>query len=236
MPVDQVEQGEQVNPDNVYEVPVEPADFDGRVIFGCEAAFPRHIQEPGEKTEADNHVQRVQSGHDEVEREENFGVTRVSVLIGMSGDCNVIEAERRAGNVVLFEFVFIFFALNAQEHHAEEHGDDEAANQKRAARDLRGPYGEDYGQAAADQHSGVGGAERGVDGFAGGAEVAEIPATINQIGAEQSAEEHNFGAQKYPHPETGGVALLLRFGEVVQQFGVVLLFVMKADDGAIRQL
>ena len=33
MAVDQVEQWEQINPDNVDEVPVEAADFQRRVIF-----------------------------------------------------------------------------------------------------------------------------------------------------------------------------------------------------------
>ena len=72
-------------------------------------------QEPGKKAEADDHVQGVQAGHDEVEREENLGVVRVGVLIGMAGDRHVIEAEGRAGNVMLFEFVFVLDAFDAEE-------------------------------------------------------------------------------------------------------------------------
>src|ERR1700733_1201100 len=145
MPVDQVEQGEQVDPDDVYEVPVESTDFDGRVIFGRETAFPRRVQEPGKKTEADNHVQSVQAGHDEIEREKDFSVARIGVLIGMARNWNVIEAEGRAGNVMLFEFVFVLIGLDAEENHTEKHGDDEAADQKVATRNLRGPYGEHHG-------------------------------------------------------------------------------------------
>ena len=49
----------------------------------------------------------------------------------------------------------------------------------------------------------------------------KVPAAVNQIGAEQAAEEHDFGGQEDPHAEAGGVALLLLGGEVVQQCRVV---------------
>ena len=39
----------------------------------------------------------------------------------------------------------------------------------------------------------------------------------DQVGAEQSAEEHDFGGEEDPHAETGGVALLLLGGEVMQE-------------------
>ena len=114
MPVDQVEQWEQVNPDDVDEVPVEAADFDRGVLFWGEASLPGHGQQPGKNPEADDHVQRVQAGHDEIEREENLRVARVGVLPGMAGDRHMIETERRAGDVMLFEFVFVFDALDAE--------------------------------------------------------------------------------------------------------------------------
>ncbi len=72
MPVDQVQQWEQVDPDDVDEVPVQAADFERRVIFGREPAFPCHPEEPGENAESDDHVQRVQAGHHEVQSEENL--------------------------------------------------------------------------------------------------------------------------------------------------------------------
>ena len=42
MQIDQIEQGKQINPNDVDEVPVQTADFDGGVIFGREAALPGH--------------------------------------------------------------------------------------------------------------------------------------------------------------------------------------------------
>ena len=59
---------------------------------------------------------------------------------------------------------------------------DEHDDQQAAASGLRGPNGQHYRQAAADQDGGVGGAESGVDGFAGGAEISEIPKAVDQVG------------------------------------------------------
>src|ERR1700677_2832365 len=116
-------------------------------------------------------------------------------------------------------------SLNAEEGETEEHGDGEADEQEGAASGLRGPDGEDYGQAAADEHGSVGGAETHIDAFAGGSEVSEVPAAVNQVSAEQTAEKHDFGGEENPHAQAGGVALLLRLGEVVQESGVVRLAV-----------
>src|SRR3984885_10504985 len=46
VPVNQVEQRKQVNPDNVDEVPVQATDFHRRVVFRSEAAFPGHHEQP----------------------------------------------------------------------------------------------------------------------------------------------------------------------------------------------
>src|ERR1700728_450189 len=235
MPVDQVKQREQVDPDDVDEVPVEATDFDGRVIFGGETTLPRHKQEPGKKTEADNHMQRVQAGHNEVERKENLGMARVGVLVRMARNRYVIEAEGWPRNVVFFEFFFILDALDAQECEPEEHRDHEAADQQPATSRLRSPNRKNNRQTTADEDSGVCGAKRSIDRLAGGAEISEIPPAINQIGAEQTAEEHDFSAQENPHSETGGIALLLRIGEVMQQLRMMLLFVMQANQGTIGQ-
>jgi hypothetical protein len=38
--VDQVKQREQVNPNDVDEMPVQAADFDGCMVFGRQASLP----------------------------------------------------------------------------------------------------------------------------------------------------------------------------------------------------
>ena len=52
---------------------------------------------------------------------------------------------------------------------------------------------------------------------------------VDQVGAEQTAEEHDFGGEEDPHAETGGVALLLFGREVMQQCGVVQVLVIEVD-------
>src|ERR1700733_8983013 len=195
MPVNQVKQGKQVDPDDVNEVPVQAADLDRSVILGREPPFPGQGQEPRENAQSDDHMHGVYAGHDEVEREKNLGMARVRVLSGMAGNRNVFKTEGSARHVMLVEFVLILFAFDAEKNAAEEHGEDEADDQERTAGGLRRPNGEYDGQAAANEHGGVGGAERGVYGFAGSAEVAEVPAAINQIGTEHSADENDFGGE-----------------------------------------
>src|ERR1700689_3587244 len=99
VPVDQVKQGKQINPDDVDEVPVEASDFDGSVVLGREASVPCHEKEPEKNSQADDHVQSVQSRHDEIKREKNLCVSGIGVLPRMSRNLFVIETERRAGNV-----------------------------------------------------------------------------------------------------------------------------------------
>ena len=236
MQVDQIKQREQIDPDNIDKVPVQSAHFHGGVVFRSEASPPSGKQEPSEEADADDHMQRVQSGHDEVKREINLRVTPVSHLVGMSGNWHVVELEARARDVMLLELLGIFRGFDAEEGEAENDGEHEAADEHGALALLCGVDGKDDGQATADQHGGVGGAEFPAERLAGGGEVAEVRETVNQVGAEQTSEEHDFGAEEDPHAETGGVFLLLRFGEVVQQLRMMLLFVMEANDGAIRQL
>src|SRR5688572_25941816 len=70
--VDQIEQREQEDPDDVDEVPVEAHDLDRSVILGSEVASPGAPDEPQEQPEADDHVERVESGHGEVEHHEEL--------------------------------------------------------------------------------------------------------------------------------------------------------------------
>src|SRR5271155_1099155 len=219
--VDQVKQRKQINPDNVDEVPVQAADLDRSVPLGSETSLPGHDEKPEKNTQANNHVQRMQSSHDEVEREKHLRVTRIGELTRMPRDGDVLETKRSAGDVMLFELVFVFDRLDTEEGKTEKHGDPEHGDQQGSAGGLSGPDGEDHGQTTADEYGGIGGAERSVDGFAGGGEVSEVPPAVNQVGAEQAAKKHDFGGEEDPHAQAGGVALLLRLGEVVQQARVI---------------
>src|SRR5437773_12210621 len=73
---DQVEEGEEEDPDDVHEVPVEPGDLDGRVVGGTEPSVPRLPGHDRDDGHADHHVQGVQAGEAEVEGEEELGMPR----------------------------------------------------------------------------------------------------------------------------------------------------------------
>src|SRR5258706_8271712 len=179
MPVDQVKQWKKIDPDDVDEVPVEASDFDGSVVLRSEASLPCREEEPEKNAEADNHVQRVQTRHDKVEREKNLSVGRIRVLARMAGNFFLIKTKRSAGNVMLHKLVFVLDSLNAEEGETEEHGYGKAANEQGSAGGLSSPDCEHHGQAAADEHRSVRGAKGHVDGLAGSSEVSEIPSPIN---------------------------------------------------------
>src|ERR1700679_2632979 len=137
--VNQVKQRKQVNPDNVDEMPVQAAYFDGPVVFGRQASIPGQREEPHEDPDAEDHVHGVESGHDEIKGEINLRVVRVGELTGVSGDGLVLEAEGGAGHVVLYKLIAVFDALNAEESAAENQCEDEAGDQKRQAGGLGRP-------------------------------------------------------------------------------------------------
>src|ERR1700692_2365302 len=68
---DQVQQREQEDPDDVHEVPVQADALERVVPLGGVAPLPGGQQQVAEQADADDHVQGVQPGHAEVEREED---------------------------------------------------------------------------------------------------------------------------------------------------------------------
>src|SRR5205823_4940413 len=85
-PADQVEQREEEDPDDIYKVPIEAHDFDGRVMIGSIDSLTCLLYEKQQETGPNHHVQRVQAGHEEVEREEKLNTRGVGGLSGVLGD------------------------------------------------------------------------------------------------------------------------------------------------------
>src|ERR1700735_2707572 len=125
VPVDQIQQRKQINPDNVDEVPVQATDFDRSVVLGSEASLPGSDEEPKKNSEPDNHVQGVQAGHHEVQRKKQLRMFGIGVLTGMPWNLFLIKTEGCAGDVVLDELVFVLDALDAEKGETEQHSDRE---------------------------------------------------------------------------------------------------------------
>ncbi|MGB8912387.1 MAG: hypothetical protein WCC85_08945, partial [Candidatus Sulfotelmatobacter sp.] len=152
---------------------------------------------------------------------EYFSMAGIGELTGMPWNRDMIETERSAGDVMLFEFVRVFFAFDTKESEAEKHGDRQHADQQGSTRGLRGPNRENDGQTAANKYGRVGCTKRRINRFAGRSEVSEVPLPVYQVSTEQPAKEHDFSSKKDPHSQTGSIALLLLLSKVMQESGIV---------------
>src|SRR5258708_21178118 len=131
--IDQIEQRKQENPNDIDEVPVEADVFNGRVVLRREAAAQGFLDEPNDQAGAHDHVQCVQAGHAEIEREEKLGV-RVGGGVGAG-----LKVEIPPGDVMLDIFFVILDALDAKKDAAEDERGDQANRQQLWLSDLGHP-------------------------------------------------------------------------------------------------
>src|ERR1044071_4494313 len=142
MPPDQIQQGKKKNPDDIDKVPVEPDQLDGRVVFDREHPTRRFDNQVNDKADADDHMDRVHSGHGEIKREENSGGPRQRRL----------KDEVIAGHEVLFEFLVVLGELDAEEYGTEDDRQHEKNNDRLALAELSGTNGDSHREAAADKN------------------------------------------------------------------------------------
>src|ERR1700737_4692879 len=180
-------------------MPIQPPHFDGSVVLRSKSAFPGHHGQPYEDANPDDHVERVQAGHDEVESKEDLRVARIGVLVEMSGNRNISELEARARHMMLLELFLVLDPFDSEERRAEHQGREQVATQQLAPAGLCCPDCQHYGQAAADKNRSVGCAQGDIEGLAGRTPVSEIPATVHQVSTEQTAKKHDLAPKKYTH-------------------------------------
>src|SRR5215213_7296642 len=68
---EQIQQREKENPDNIDKVPVKTGNFHRRIVFRRISSAPRRPQKPGHQSKTDNHMERVQTRHHEINPVEN---------------------------------------------------------------------------------------------------------------------------------------------------------------------
>src|ERR1700733_9611213 len=123
---DQVEKGEQVNPDDVDKVPVQAKILDKRHVPGCVSAGLRPVDHEAENRDTDNHMQCVHAGHRKVEEEVQLRVAShihpqwlvVVLLVDFrirSGVDERLHAVPDTRDVMLFPLLRILNGLNAKE-------------------------------------------------------------------------------------------------------------------------
>src|ERR1700722_13857440 len=107
--------------------------------------------------------------------------------------------------------------LKEQKRCTQDHGSDQKSHLRAPLPNLRGANGQRHSQAAPDQYRGIQRAEFHFEQMASDFERRQVKRAINNVAGEQSAEEHKFGQQKYPHAEASGLALLLHVFKLVRE-------------------
>src|SRR6202521_4570878 len=228
VPVNQIQQREQIDPHNIDEVPVQTHDFNGGVVLRREAASEGTFDEPEEEAGAHDHVQGVQTCHPKVEGEIKLTV-RIDVRIvreslfdffflqsqffwiiaghGMRGV--VLHVKAAARNEVVVELLLVFDSFDAKKDGTEAKGGDQENADQFLFTNLGRPDSHGHSQTAHNQHNGVAGAQGDVKSIAADAESGAEHAAIDGVSEEQATEEQDFGHQENPHAERGGFFLLL---------------------------
>src|ERR1035441_3207385 len=133
VPADQVEQREEIDPDNVDEVPVEAeVQHKGRMARGVSPG-PGAQDHESQYPDADNHVQGVHAGHEEVERKVKLGVARhiqrKRLVVIFRKDFRLrlridkgLQTVVKSGNVMLLDLLPVLDGLDAQKTQAQQIG------------------------------------------------------------------------------------------------------------------
>ena len=205
----EVEEREEEDPEDVDEVPVEAEPLEQVVALGREAPPPRRPEEEEEDRDPDDHVERVEPRHREIEREEEPGVL----------GARPFEREVRPRHEVLDPLVVVLVRLHAEEDRAEDGGAEEEADDPLRPSDLRGADRHRHRERAADQDDRVEGPEHDVELVAPGVEGHGVLPAIERVGEEEPSEEEDLLDEEEPHPERRRLLLLLVGVEVVGEAG-----------------
>src|SRR5262245_21883970 len=111
--------------------------------------------------------------------------------------------------------VLVLEELDDEERQSEHHGAKEVPDRSLLRSGLRRADGHGHRETAADEHYRVEAAEPDVELEAAFRPGMRVPDAINQVCRQEPAEEHDFGDEKEPHSEGGGLELLLHRLEVV---------------------
>ena len=76
----QIQKGEQENPDDVDEVPVESGDLDWREMAGRKFSDASEERENQHDENSDCNVNCVETGHGEIEPKENLGMPWIGLM------------------------------------------------------------------------------------------------------------------------------------------------------------
>src|SRR6478672_11905737 len=141
----QVQQREQVNPDQIDQMPVESHQIHGRVVIAIELPGFGLEEHPCDRGHSTQNVNTVQSGHHEVEAEKHKLIRHRITHV-------VIEASRKQP---FMELVFVFEILHAKEDRGARKGDQKIDQRLSALLGLGAMHTHYHGETADQQHNRV---------------------------------------------------------------------------------
>src|SRR6266852_2003622 len=112
MRAEQIKQREEENPNDIHEVPIKTRYLDRRVILGSEAPPPGHQNQDADYPNPNYHVQRVDSGHSEIEPVEHLHVCRVALPFPVE--------LLKPRNQIMRPLVVVLVSFHSQERKAEK--------------------------------------------------------------------------------------------------------------------
>ncbi len=213
----QIEQREEEDPDDIDEVPVKTADLDGRIVFFGERSLPGQVNESDQNSRADDHVQRVEPRHGEIDPEEDPHV--LVILLRRMIRRRVPESNGR--EKMMIELLLVFEKFDDKESEAQEQSHRQEGHEFFTIAHLGIVNSERHRQAAQDQNEGVQTAQGDAQQVASLEESVRILVPEDCISQEQASKEHQFRQQEDPHANGAGLFLLLHTDEMMRQSGDV---------------
>ncbi len=122
----EIEEWEQIDPDDIHKMPVEPGQFHWEVILRGEPATPGEEDENSQDANSNNHVERVHTCHGEIERKKDLRMLGVGPLVD----------KGRTGDHMLMKLVGVFDDLDPKKHRAKRNGTQQESDQQLALADL----------------------------------------------------------------------------------------------------
>src|SRR6185436_2858777 len=115
----QIKQREQKNPHDVDKVPVETRNLYGTVVFGTETSLGCEIEKHRHYTDTDDHVDRVHSGHREIDPVKHLDMSHGDTRRQLEVRVERITRNKSSGNQVVDVLFMILNSFNPKEHQAQ---------------------------------------------------------------------------------------------------------------------
>src|SRR5690606_24695465 len=223
--VDEIQEGEEEDPDEVDEMPVQGDEVDRPEVLRVEVACHRTPEQPQVGDDATDDVDAVQARHHEVDAEED-----VQASIGLGASEGVLHrlgarCELGAPEQPVVELVAVLEVLDHQKGAGAGDRDQDREDEALLVVELSAADAPGCGEAREEQHDRVDRAHRLVEEMVSLDEDLRVHAPVDRIGAEQATEEQELLAEKQPDPRLASVELVAVVLEMVAQELVVMLVV-----------